>query len=79
MYPWPARPETDTIGRYINVYGPTIITAMLAMFTPGSSSEQWIEWERQIAELFDPEKGGEGLHWRFYAVCGQKESSMSKF
>lgn len=34
------------------------------MFTPDAKDNERQEWERQIAEMSVPEKGGEGLHWR---------------
>ena len=53
-------------------FGPQGHPAILRMFTPDASNEERAEWERQIGEMCDPEKGGQGLHWRFYAVCGRK-------
>jgi hypothetical protein len=47
---------------------------MLKAFTREASEEERAEWERQLREVWDEENGPEGLHWRFYAVCGRKEA-----
>jgi hypothetical protein len=78
MYPWPARPETMSMGKYMTAYGPTGFSAMLGMFTPSYPEQQRAEWRRQIEEMFDRETGVEGLHWRFYSVCGRKEAKPAK-
>lgn len=73
MYPWPARPETTRMGRYMTAYGPSGISAFMSMFTLSHPEQQREEWRRQIEEMFHLQTAGEGLHWRFYAVCGRKE------
>ena len=78
MYPWPARPETTRMGKYMTAYGPAGLSAFMAMFTSSYSEQQRDEWRRHIEEMFDREKGGEGLHWRFYSVCGRKDATPAE-
>ena len=77
MYPWPARPETTRIGTYMSAYGPSGLSAFMSMFTPSYPEQQREEWRRQIEDLFHLQTGSDGLHWRFYAVCGRKEARLS--
>jgi hypothetical protein len=61
------------MGKYMLAYGPEGGPAMMKAFMREASEEQMAEWERQGREVWDEENGPEGLHWRFYAVCGRKE------
>lgn len=73
LYPWPARPETGRIGQYMQAFGKPGLPAMLRMFGRDASEEDMREWEKQIHDGFDPNIGGEGLHWRLFVVCGRKK------